>query len=305
MEHILEPRRGSTKGSPAFVAAFVALQAFGFLGSLAILLTVLLSKNVKRYPTWISFCVAWIISAFSYLLLFISGTQQPARHFDATNAACLVQASLVYSGPVLNACTSLALVFQLWQFITNSAPRYKRVVNALLLIGPYVLWVLMTVTLLIRGAMDKKVIAMEGGLYCGQPDGIPGDTSAGIVIFAMAVTLLFEFLLARILFINWRKLRHESTSGSQVSIGMISRVVVFNVFGLLGIGTGAAFLSNNQTGRDIANMLIALMPVAFVLVFGTQSDIMRAWMFWGKDDTPLPVKDMEIHVEIEDSTSKV
>jgi len=300
----MEPRRGSATGNPAFVAAFVALQAFGFLGSLAILLTVLLSKNVKRYPTWISFCAAWIISAFSYLLLFIS-RQQSARHFDTTNAPCLVQASLIYSGPVLNACTSLALVFQLWQFITNSAPRHKRVVNALLLIGPYVLWVIMTVTLLMRGAMDKKVIAMEGGLYCGQPDGIPGDISAGIVIFAMAVTLVFEFLLAKILFINWRKLRHESTSRSQVSIGMISRVVVFNVFGLLGIGSGAAFLSNNQTGRDIANMLIALMPVAFVLVFGTQPDIMRAWVFWGKEDTPLPVKDMEIHVEVEDSTSKV
>lgn len=48
---------------------FVIFHVVGGVGNLAMLLTALLSKRVVRHPTWLSFCVTWIIWAISYTLL--------------------------------------------------------------------------------------------------------------------------------------------------------------------------------------------------------------------------------------------
>lgn len=81
-----------------FVLAFIVMQLTGAGGLTLILLTALVSKHVKRHPTWYNFTVSWIFSCLCYCLLFLAG-QQVGDPPDET--LCGVQAALVYAAPVL------------------------------------------------------------------------------------------------------------------------------------------------------------------------------------------------------------
>jgi hypothetical protein len=76
---------------------FLALETFGWSGSLIILLTVIFS-NVRRHITWINFCMSWILSSLSYcLLLFARQDYGP----EPNHILCLVQSPLIYAAPTL------------------------------------------------------------------------------------------------------------------------------------------------------------------------------------------------------------
>ncbi len=51
------------------VRIFIAFQAIGAIGILAVLLTVILAPKVYRHFTWLNFCITWLIYCISYLLL--------------------------------------------------------------------------------------------------------------------------------------------------------------------------------------------------------------------------------------------
>ena len=51
------------------VRIFIAFQAIGAIGMLAVLLTVVFAPKVYRHFTWVNFCITWLIYCLSYLLL--------------------------------------------------------------------------------------------------------------------------------------------------------------------------------------------------------------------------------------------
>ena len=75
---------------------FNAIQIAGFLFNGAILLTVLLSSNVRRTPTWFGLMASWMVFTLSNLL--IVGHQIGP---DPGFGICLTQAGFVYASPVL------------------------------------------------------------------------------------------------------------------------------------------------------------------------------------------------------------
>ncbi|KAH9477546.1 hypothetical protein JR316_0009768 [Psilocybe cubensis] len=64
---------------PAFdltlIRLYVALNIIGLVGMILMVMTASISRKVKRLSTWYSFCVSWILSCSSYLLLFLTGQQ--------------------------------------------------------------------------------------------------------------------------------------------------------------------------------------------------------------------------------------
>ena len=48
---------------------FIAFQAIGAIGMLAVLLTVVFAPKLYRHFTWVNFCITWLIYCLSYLLL--------------------------------------------------------------------------------------------------------------------------------------------------------------------------------------------------------------------------------------------
>lgn len=86
----------SASGTIQLIGVFNALTIMGFLSLGAVLLTALLSSNVRRIPTWYSLFATWMVFAFSYFLLV---GQQIGP--DPGFGICLTQAGLVYAAPVL------------------------------------------------------------------------------------------------------------------------------------------------------------------------------------------------------------
>jgi len=80
------------------VRAFVALNFVGGIGLLLVVVTAIFSPNVKRLPTWFSFCASWIFSCISYTLLTSAGQQLTAH---PSYPLCFAQAALVYAVPPL------------------------------------------------------------------------------------------------------------------------------------------------------------------------------------------------------------
>jgi len=270
----LESRAQPIHGNPTVVTAFAALQTIGLIGSLLVLCTVVLSSRVKRYSTWISFNVSWIFMTLTYLLLFISGEQTGSD----LGSICVLQSALVYSIPVLGGSTGLALCIQIWQTVSG----YQKVSTAILIGAPYVSFLIMTLGPLIKAGTDTSGVRMDSGLYCGLISGVPGDVSAALVIVMVVITVSYEIRIFKLLLDNRR--RYPDSNESSISIPIVIRVAVFNLFGILTVASGAVFLTRNSIGEEVGNLVIASLPVAWVLVFGTQTDIVRAWMFWKHDE---------------------
>lgn len=128
---------------------FVALEFSGGIGMLFLVFSVFLSQvqairqlnnsrsasdgdgAINRTWTWTSFCVSWIISCFSFCLLFFAGRQFDVNE-EPAYGLCLIQATLIYSSPPLwvfhfrgkptvqkkysrTACTTFAVFFDLWR----------------------------------------------------------------------------------------------------------------------------------------------------------------------------------------------
>lgn len=107
---------------PTLFYTFIGLQLSGAIGMSLIFLTVVFSSLVKRCSTWYTFCVSWILSCFSYSLLFFVGGSDPS-HVPNQNL-CITQAALIYSVPTLWV-TSCAISCASW-FPFDSAPHSLR-----------------------------------------------------------------------------------------------------------------------------------------------------------------------------------
>jgi len=266
--------------NPMLVAFFVAFQFVGLGGLLITLTTALLSPKIKRHSTWYSFCASWIASTISYTLLTFAGEQtavdQPG--FDL----CLIQSGLLYAAPALTALTTLALVIQLWFSLNAMLSKvsiegvHRR--TLVLLIFPYLVATGAFVMTVADGATHPDAVRRSNtGVYCIITTGVPGHTSAVLVAITMLATIAFEAMICHVLWKNWKAFRGLGARSRQ-SLAMIVRVGIFTFFGILSIAVCLIMLSNFDS--PIPNIFIALFPVVSVLVFSTQMDLVRVWMFW-------------------------
>jgi len=251
------------------------------------LLTVLSSRSISRHPTWFSFIFSWILSTVSYTLLFWGGKlagPEPEYSF------CLIQGTMVYAAPPFTAATTLALVIQIWflvrSVVTSTSPisgRMSPLFSTILLVVPYILYVSVLVGTLIMGIQKPPIVRrVSSGMYCGFSDKMPGRLSTFLVALIMIPTVVLEVLVCYALYRQWELFKRQKDA-----LSMILRVVFFTCFGIMAIVFSLIFFFDVHHGAEL-NVTISLLPVVFTLVFGTQTDLIRVWMFWKKSEEPAP-----------------
>ncbi|KAI9000485.1 hypothetical protein BD414DRAFT_2113 [Trametes punicea] len=283
--HILKREEFSLTRDPDHteLKVFLAFQFSGGIGLLLVLLTALFAPKVYRHFTWLNFCITWLIYCISYTLLAFSGQQ--TRPEPPAYPLCLSQAALIYAAPVLVAMSTFSLVLHLLFTLNNALqPPPKGVQtrdylrSAFLLVAPYVAWLGFIAGILVVGTKHPSHVQRAGALvYCIISTGRPGDVSAICVAAILVVMVGLDVYIGTVLYRNRRALRGSDRPG-QIPLSLILRVAVFSFFCVVGIGCAFVFLSNISSFAG--NTIIALMPLIAFLVFGTQRDILRVWLFW-------------------------
>ncbi|KAJ7579199.1 hypothetical protein C8J56DRAFT_965073 [Mycena floridula] len=276
-------RSGHLEASATVFRAFISLQLLGAIGFCVILCTaILFSSKVPRYSTWFSFCVAWILSCVSYSLLGFAGLQE-----DQTPkySLCLAQAALIYSAPVVTGCATCSLAVQMLLNTRHiiSGERDRRPMDRLpqisLIMIPYMIWFAMFAGILATGILyPEQVVRSKTGNYCDLMSPTPAKVSSFIVILATLASITIQGFIGRFLYIN----RHF-ISGSMHSLTMTFRVMFFTLGGAVAFGISVVYVIASKPGAEF-DIVLAAIPVFAVILFGSQSDLRHAWMFWRKEE---------------------
>ncbi|KAJ7238492.1 hypothetical protein C8J57DRAFT_1373993 [Mycena rebaudengoi] len=244
----------------ALLSVFIALQILGLIGSIAL-----------------NFFTSWIISTVSYSLLALSGQlNKPNPAFGV----CLAQAGLIYGIPSLTAATTLGLITQIWfnvRALLMQKVKNERIWTIVILVIPYVVLFSMVIASWVVGMNKPSLVRVIGsGMYCH----IVRRASAALVALMLLPTLTLEIMICVALRRNWSTFRRMKQSMS-----IILRVMIFTFFGILAISLSGIFVFTDSHGAAL-NIVFAAMPVAAVVVFATQKDIIATWMFWKKRSQP-------------------
>ncbi|KAJ7506980.1 hypothetical protein B0H11DRAFT_2218818 [Mycena galericulata] len=267
----------------AAIMAFNILSAIGFVLLTAVFFTALLSSSVKRVSTWYTYILAWMVFCITPFLILGHQTHlDPPPSF----AACVVDSALMYSSRPFAAFATLALILHLYLNISTRLkqgevrPEY---VYGLMVLPPALYLILLIYTLLFGIHNEDQVELEQGGFYCRLASPTPAIVGAAFVVFGTLVALLIEVLTVILLCRNWRAFRAlQRRDEHAVSLSIIIRISGFAVLPLIGLVLGFATYVPNLVDRIFPayTILLALMPVAAALIFGSQMDIIKVWMFW-------------------------
>jgi len=277
----------------AWVMAFNILSALGFILLAVVFFTALLSPNVKRVSTWYSYMLAWM--AFCITPFLVIGHQ---THFDPppSFAPCVIDSALMYASRPFAAFGTLSLILQLYSNVSTRLKRGEARPESVfvLLVIPPILYLIMFLWTFILGIADPERVELEpGGFYCHIDKPSPSIVGACLVLLATSAALVIEVMIVILLSRNWRAFRVlQRRDEHAVSLSIIIRISVFAILPLIGLGLSFTAYVPNLVDKIFPpyNLLLASLPTAAALIFGTQSDIIHAWMFWrveGKTITQL------------------
>lgn len=233
-------------------AVFLAFQVVGgHIGLPAILLFSLYSRQIRRGPTYLNFCITWIISSIIFSLLLYRGRKdntffEPLG--DVESKACLVQAALLEGTQLMTACSTLSLIIRLWLGLRNvlyvddpcsSKKTIGEWTNTALLITPYVFFFVFALVSVFTGI--NQVTAEDPSLrrviptyfYCTivAPKAFIQATY-GLTLAFVVLTVGFDVHIMSILYNHWRSFRRTKTK-SAVSLSLLLRMVFFSTYRVL------------------------------------------------------------------------
>ncbi|KAL1670684.1 hypothetical protein GGF50DRAFT_93597 [Schizophyllum commune] len=257
--------------------------AGGLVGLPIIIATVLLSRHASRHPTMINLFISLFIYSLSYLLL-IFGRQQEEQ-FDPAgkpSALCQAQQALVHGAPTMSMWNTFRTPHSPIT-ITNYAwwPHSAGLTFSLAL--PYVVFIAYTVASAVLGAKYPETVNASNGLYCTilkdpfRHYAVPGYTAV-----ALLFVIIFEVLAGIKLYKSWTSIsRMFPMARRQTTIYMFTRVVIFNVYSIITLSASAIFLADALSAWPY--FVQAGLPLAAVVVFGTQKDLLQAWRILSVD----------------------
>ncbi|KAJ7639853.1 hypothetical protein DFH06DRAFT_1217351 [Mycena polygramma] len=274
------------RDSFSLLAVFNFFQIFGFLSIGMIMLTAWLSCRVHRTPAWYMFMAAWMVFCLSYFL--IAGQQVGA---EPLFGVCVTQAALIYAAPPLTSCVSLSFLLQLHSTVSAVLRHGKssRTRTIVMQTFPIAVHVIIFVEALVVGLSNRVEVARNtSGMFCHITNAFQAKVTAIVVILAMLTMLVYEVLTIILLFRNWTAFqRLRVRSNDAVSLPLMIRITVFSFLPMVAMAISSiSFLPSSPILEAQMNLIIAVLPVAAAIIFGTQRDILNAWMFWKKTAMP-------------------
>ncbi|KAF8587204.1 hypothetical protein K439DRAFT_1614497 [Ramaria rubella] len=285
--------------------AFFALQvAGGHVGLVIVLAFAVFSRKVRRDPTFLNFCITWIFSSVVFSILLYRGTDGNTVSNSlglVLPNQCLTQAALTEGAQVMTACSTLALVVQLWLGLrvaihgdATSGVTQNRWTTGILLVTPYALFLAFAlpsifvgmVHITIDGTSLERVIPTN--FYCTVVELDPFLQAVyGVTLGLLIITVIFDALIICVLYKHWWAFRHVQTK-SAVSLSILLRVMVFSNPHCSPLSKPPSLLEDG-TGDSLAvtfsipvwvDMLQATIPLIGFLVLGVNSDMVNALLFW-------------------------
>ncbi|KAJ7285033.1 hypothetical protein C8J57DRAFT_1290202 [Mycena rebaudengoi] len=281
-----EGKAAQEGGNLSLLAVFNFLQFFGFLSVAIVVVTAWLSPRIYRTSTWYSFMGSWMFFCLSF---FIIVGQQVGAEPDF--GVCLTQAALIYSAAPLTSWGSLVFLLQLYfnvsAVLENGKPSRSQKIGLHLI--PFAVHLVVFLEALIIGLLNRDQVSRDpSGMYCHLQHPLQYKISAAVVILAMILMLIYEGLIANVLYRNWnafQKLRVHSPNAAPLPL--MIRMIVFSFLPMFAIAMAisANFYFPNQESFTKIHLVIASLPAAAAFIFGTQHDILSVWMFWKKPET--------------------
>ncbi|KAF7312379.1 hypothetical protein MIND_00251200 [Mycena indigotica] len=265
--------------SLALLAVYNFLQIFGFMIVLITLIIAWISPGVHRSRVWYSFMLSWLFFCLSYFMLAGSqvGPEPPA-------SVCLVQAALIYAGPVLTSAGTLSVMLHmyliLWSVFKNKARPSKRQIT-MIQVYPYIVGLLTLIIALGIGLAHPSIAARDDtGFYCHYTSSIQPTITAVVVLLTVLVMISFEAKTALLLYRNWTAFR-KFHSQDGISLALIVRLSIFSILPMVAGGlTALSFFTQSTVNGAKTHLATAILPSAAGFIFGTQNDILRGLMFW-------------------------
>ncbi|KAF8491122.1 hypothetical protein JB92DRAFT_3007061 [Gautieria morchelliformis] len=310
--------------------AFLTLQVVGGqIGMLVILVFAVFSRKVSRGPAFLNFCITWIFSSVIFSILLYRGTDGNTvinSLGEVSQNICLAQAALTEGAQVMTACSTLALVIQLWLTVRESIHgdslhgiKQNRWMTCALVVTPYILFIAFSFPSVVVG-MDHIVVngssterAIPANFYCTVIQ-LNSFVQAvyGATLTLLMITMVFDVLIIRVLYVHWIVFRSSDYQAkSVVPVSILLRVMLFSFYRVvMAVTYGAiinmppeATVTSIREGETLSvntsipiwvDLLQAAIPLVGFLALGVSRDMINSFMFWRRlrsSDSPLQSDD--------------
>lgn len=264
------------------ITIFIAFQLIAASGLTLTVLTAALNRSVRRMSTWYSFIISWIISSVSYAFLTLGGVKQDrGEEYVPPFALCLVQSALVYGVLILLSLAKLSFVTHTFVNLRSSLSKgEKRGLSTtaiyIFLVGPYIVFLALFLWILLYGISYPEIISLnENGMYCQQNIPILTCLTTAMVLVITLVVFSVEVLLIYTLY----KYRQNAKQKSQYMFAVAARLAALTILAVIAIGSLIA-RGMAKTHIQVYDIVFGTLPLGTFLIFGTQMDLVRSWMFW-------------------------
>ncbi|KAL0954462.1 hypothetical protein HGRIS_003435 [Hohenbuehelia grisea] len=264
---------GSSVGQAGYtlVAAYNAVNTVGLVLLALTFLPAWLTPSVQRSTAWITLMAGAIFYSLGALLI-VGNQIGPSPSFGM----CLTQATVMYSSPAMDGAAFLALVIELFGAFGSTHLLWLTRRRMLLVYCPYAIVGSVSLFIIILGLTNPAGVRRnDSSFFCHLESPAPLLVSCSILGLCAFMTIPLSAVIAVRLYRNRRSL---ITNG--VQIGMAIRVLVFCA--LPGPIITLTVLAPNLPPYDGLAFGISTMPIVAALVFGSQKDIVLAWIPWRK-----------------------
>jgi len=200
---------------------------------------------------------------------------------------CLFQAGMIYAAPPSVAAAGLAFVIELYLRLSTSLTQRildDRLVTVVLFLPAIAHQVIFWIALFSGISHQDAVERDPQMIFCHINTDLP-TTSTGVTVVLFLVFMIILELYT--MYYLWRRrsafqeLRRRG-SGPIFPFPLFVRVGIYTFAGGFGIIMVDIFMNKADSSGTGVIDLLAVIPLSVALVFGTQEDIVRMYMFWKK-----------------------
>jgi len=291
------------RGTHGQLVAFLVFNIWPSHFGIPLLLSIVLfSKNVKRHPTFINLCVAFIIIGISSTLLLYAGRITGP---EPSKILCLLQASLLYGMPPLASTAAFVLVLQMFLMIRTSflegeyLDRDHTLRVWAMLTSPYIAFFISVLATAIIGSQRPSYVSRNRRFFYCSLESAPLTSAitiyAAILLFATLVTIVATI---RIIYYRLKATRSQGSRIQRtIDLSLPLRIITFGIY--ITVAMSLSLLSISTPSSPVPDLVIASAATIMLLIFGSQRDILFALFPWVlKKKPPRPIsKDYHVYFQ--------
>jgi len=249
-----------------------------------ILLTMILSKNVRRGAALINYIIVSMEFSITSCLLFYAGVSNgPEPPFGI----CLAQAGFMYGAfPAIN-LAGFFVVFHVWRSLRAvtrgkelEVERMTRLWTICTIAAPHLMTIIFLVAAIANGSANPHRVTRDRDIfYCSIATHINIFSAALSALFSLSFVVMEVWTLV-ILYTKWNTdLKELPNTTLAFDIRLIKRIFVMTVLALFGFAS-AIFQDFNPKIGIVYHFSFCFLPLGAALVIGSQPSMLRVWCFW-------------------------